>query len=50
VGAFKSFKSANVLKNTMREIGFENAFLVAFKNNERISLEKAIKFAKKEQE
>lgn len=48
VGAFKSFKEANVLKNTMRDLGFENAFLVAFKNNERISLEKAIKFAKKE--
>ena len=48
VGAYRSFNEANVLKNIMRERGFENAFLVAFRKNERISLEKAIKFAKKD--
>lgn len=49
VGAFKTFEEANKLKNTLRELGFENAFLVAFQKNERINLEKAIKFAEKQQ-
>lgn len=48
VGAFKNFEKANELKKVMRSEGFENAFLVAFQKNERISLEKAIKFAKKD--
>ena len=48
VGAFKSFEEANELKNRVRKEGFENAFLVAFQKNERINLEKAVKFAKKD--
>jgi len=47
VGAFYDFKSANVLKKKMRIQGFEHAFVVAFKQNERLSLEKAIKLAEK---
>ena len=46
VGAFRSFDKANELKKKMREHGYENAFIVAFRKNERINLEKAIKFAK----
>jgi N-acetylmuramoyl-L-alanine amidase len=48
VGAYKSFQKANDLKIEMRKLGFENAFLVAFQKNERINLEKAIKFAEKD--
>lgn len=48
VGNFKSFEQANELKKLLREDGFENAFIVAFQNKERINLEKAIKFAEKE--
>ncbi|MFK8038861.1 MAG: N-acetylmuramoyl-L-alanine amidase [Crocinitomicaceae bacterium] len=47
-GAYKSFEKANELKKLLRGEGFENAFIVAFKKNERISLEKAIKFVKKD--
>lgn len=39
------FKGANTLKNELRQKGFPNAFVVAFQNGERISLEKAIKLA-----
>ena len=45
VGLFEDVESAKVLKSEMREKGFENAFVVAFKGNERISIEKAIKMA-----
>ncbi len=48
IGAYDSFDEANELKNKMRETGFNNAFIVAFKENERINLEKAIKFVEKE--
>lgn len=41
------FKGANALKNELRQKGFPNAFVVAFQNGERISLEKAIKLAEK---
>lgn len=41
------FKSANKLKNELRENGFEHAFVIAFLNGERIILEKAIKLAEK---
>lgn len=48
VGAFEGdFNAANNYKNELRENGFSNAFVVAFQNGERISLEKAIKLAKK---
>ncbi|HIP36865.1 MAG TPA: N-acetylmuramoyl-L-alanine amidase [Crocinitomix sp.] len=47
VGAFKSVDKANELKKEMRKRGFEHAFVVAFYQNERINLEKAIKLAKK---
>ncbi len=48
VGSFENdLDEANKLKNKMREDGFQHAFVVAFQNGERISLEKAIKLAKK---
>lgn len=40
------FKSANALKNELRENGFANAFVVAFYNGERISLDEALKRSK----
>jgi N-acetylmuramoyl-L-alanine amidase len=45
VGAYLSFDSANELKKEMRNKGYEHAFVVAFHQNERINLEKAIKLA-----
>lgn len=46
-GAFENdYESASKFKNEMREKGFQYAFVVAFYNGERISLEKAIKLAK----
>lgn len=48
IGAFENnFAEANRYKTELREKGFSNAFVVAFQNGERISLEKAIKLAKK---
>ncbi len=48
VGEFPNdLDAANVYKNEMRSSGFEHAFVVAFQNGERISLEKAIKLAEK---
>ena len=41
------FNAANSYKNDLRSSGFPNAFVVAFQNGQRISLEKAIKLAKK---
>ncbi len=47
VGAFENdFKSANEYKNEMRERGFPHAFVVAFQNNERISIDQALKLIK----
>jgi len=46
-GAYYTFKSANNLKKKVREEGFKHAFVVAFHEKERISLEKAIKLAEK---
>lgn len=48
VGAIESdFKSANNLKSQLREEGFKHAFVVAFLNGERISLQKGINFTQK---
>lgn len=48
VGEFVGkFNEANNLKNELRKSDFPNAFVVAFLNGERISLEKAIKLAEK---
>jgi N-acetylmuramoyl-L-alanine amidase len=48
VGEFVGdFNSANTYKNELRQKEFPNAFVVAFQNGERISLEKAIKLAEK---
>jgi N-acetylmuramoyl-L-alanine amidase len=41
------FNGANTYKNELRQKEFPNAFVVAFQNGERISLEKAIKLAEK---
>jgi len=47
-GSFENdFAAANKYKAELREKGFSNAFVVAFQNGERISLEKAIKLAEK---
>jgi N-acetylmuramoyl-L-alanine amidase len=43
----KDFKAANNYKNEMRGNGFQHAFVVAFLNGERISLEKAINLSNK---
>lgn len=46
VGAYvNNFGKANETKNELRSSGFENAFVVAFQNGERINLQKAIKLA-----
>lgn len=48
VGEFVGdFAAANNYKNELRQKEFPNAFVVAFQNGERISLEKAIKLAEK---
>lgn len=48
VGEFAGdFNAANNYKNELRQKEFPNAFVVAFQNGERISLEKAIKLAEK---
>ncbi len=41
------YKEANAFKNELRDQGFQHAFVVAFLNGERISLEKGINLAKK---
>ena len=43
VGLHRNFNDANELKKEMRELGFEFAFVVAFKNGERINIDEAIK-------
>jgi N-acetylmuramoyl-L-alanine amidase len=46
-GTFENdYEGASKYKNEMREKGFQYAFVVAFLNGERISLDKAIKLAK----
>lgn len=46
-GTFENdYEGASKFKNEMREKGFQYAFVVAFLNGERISLDKAIKLAK----
>jgi N-acetylmuramoyl-L-alanine amidase len=48
VGKFENnFNDANLFKNDMREKGFQHAFVIAFKNGERINLDKALKELKK---
>jgi N-acetylmuramoyl-L-alanine amidase len=48
VGQFQNdFKGANEYKNQLREQGFESAFVVAFINQERVDLQKAINLASK---
>ena len=44
---FNDLVSAKKLKTELIQKGFENAFVVAFLNGERISIEKAIKLAEK---
>jgi len=48
VGHFvNDYKSANEYKNQLRQDGFESAFVIAFINNERVDLQKAINLASK---
>ncbi len=48
VGTFENdFSAANNYKNQLRENGYPHAFVVAFQNDQRINLEKAIKLAEK---
>ena len=37
-GIFNELKEANTAKNQLRDMGFRDAFVVAYKNNQRISL------------
>ncbi|MBI2257812.1 MAG: N-acetylmuramoyl-L-alanine amidase [Flavobacteriia bacterium] len=47
VGQFENnFNSANAYKNELREKGFLHAFVIAFHNNERIPIDKALKMIK----
>lgn len=46
VGLFDNIEDANELKAAMREKGYENAFVVAFKGQERINIENAINLTK----
>ena len=41
------FESANAMKSELRSGNFQHAFIVAFRNGERIDLQKAIKLAEK---
>ena len=43
----KDLEGAKKHKITMQEKGFSSAFVIAFSNGERISIEKAIKLAEK---
>ena len=47
IGNFSVYKMAKNYKIELIKKGFQNAFLVAFLNGERISIEKAIKLAEK---
>jgi N-acetylmuramoyl-L-alanine amidase len=48
VGYFENdFSKANDYKNELRKSGFNYAFVVAFQNEQRVNLEKAIKLAEK---
>ena len=40
-GTFRGFKSANMAKGRIRNLGFRDAFVVAFYNGERITLDEA---------
>ena len=42
-GSFKEYKKANDYLNEMRARGFEDAFIVTYKNGQRIGLYRAIK-------
>ena len=41
VGYFRGFKSANMAKSRIREIGYKDAFVVVFYDGQRITLDKA---------
>lgn len=41
VGYFRGFKSANMAKGRIREIGYQDAFVVVFYDGQRITLDKA---------
>ena len=45
-GKFKSFKEATLHKNSLKEKGFNDCFVIAFKNGERIGIPEAIKLSK----
>ncbi|MDX2361339.1 MAG: N-acetylmuramoyl-L-alanine amidase [Crocinitomicaceae bacterium] len=48
IGAhINDFSEANKMKNSLREEGFQHAFVVAFLKGERINLQKALKLAEK---
>ncbi|MCO4815434.1 MAG: N-acetylmuramoyl-L-alanine amidase, partial [Flavobacteriales bacterium] len=48
IGSYiQDFQKANEMKQKLRNSGFQHAFVVAFMNDERINLQKAIKLAEK---
>lgn len=46
MGAFRNFASADVLKEQMRELGIKDAWVVAYKDGQRISISTAMAAAK----
>ena len=43
VGNEKSFENAVNLQKKVRDLGYKDAFIVAFENNERIAVSEAVK-------
>jgi len=44
-GSFPDVKKATILQNSMRKAGYTDAFVAAFKNGERISMDEALKMS-----
>jgi N-acetylmuramoyl-L-alanine amidase len=46
IGAERNFSEANKIKNQLKEMGYKDSFVIAFKDGSRISVEEARKLAK----
>ena len=47
LGEFPSYDEANIFKYEVKKIGIKDAFIVAYQNNKRINIKKALKLAEK---